>query len=59
VIPLLATLAFAASVFHPAQLSYVRTAILEIATMALFAASPMIFGKSAVPLVLQHPTGAL
>jgi len=45
--------------FHPIQFSYVRTSILDMATLALFAASPIIFGKSAGPLALTHPTGKL
>ena len=45
--------------FHPTQFSYVRTSILDMATLALFAASPIIFGKSAGPLALKHPTGKL
>jgi hypothetical protein len=45
--------------FHPTQFSYVRTSILEMATLALFAASPIIFRKSAGPLALKHPTGKL
>ncbi len=45
--------------FHPTQFSYMRTSILDMATLALFAASPIIFGKSAGPLALAHPTGKL
>jgi hypothetical protein len=45
--------------FHPTQFSYVRTSILDMATLALFAASPVIFGKSAGPLALKHPTEKL
>jgi hypothetical protein len=45
--------------FHPAQLSYVHNSILDMAAMALFAASPMMFGKSAGPLALKHPAGKL
>jgi hypothetical protein len=43
--------------FHPTQFSYIRTSILDMATLALFAASPVIFGKSSAPLALKHPTG--
>src|SRR5207302_10012065 len=42
--------------FHPTQFSYLRTSILDMATLALFAASPIIFAKSAGPLVLMNPT---
>ena len=45
--------------FHPTQFSYVRTSILDRATLALFAASPIIFGRSAGPMVLKHPIGKL
>jgi asparagine N-glycosylation enzyme membrane subunit Stt3 len=45
--------------FHPTQFTYVRTSILDMATLALFAASPIIFRKSAGPLALKHPTGKL
>jgi hypothetical protein len=45
--------------FHPIQLSHVSTSILEMATLALFAASPIIFRKSAGPLMLKPPIGKL
>ena len=45
--------------FHPTQFSYVRTSMLDMATLALFAASPIIFGKSAGPLALKQPAGKL
>jgi hypothetical protein len=45
--------------FHPTQFTYVRTFILDMATLALFAASPIIFRRSAGPVVLKHPTGKL
>jgi hypothetical protein len=45
--------------FHPTQFSYVRTSILDMATLALFAASPIIFGRSAGPMVLKQPIGKL
>jgi hypothetical protein len=45
--------------FHPTQLSNVRTSILDMATMALFAGSARIFGKSAGPLVLKPARGKL
>jgi hypothetical protein len=45
--------------FHPTQFTYVRTSLVDMATLALFAASPIIFGKSAGPLALKHPTGKL
>jgi hypothetical protein len=45
--------------FHPTQLSDVRTSILDMATLALFAAAPIIFRKSAGPLMLKPPTGKL
>ncbi len=45
--------------FHPLQFSYSHTSILDMATLALFAASPIIFGKSAGSLALEHHTGKL
>jgi hypothetical protein len=45
--------------FHPFQFSDVRTSILDMATLALFAASPIIFGKFACPLVLRRPAEKL
>jgi hypothetical protein len=45
--------------FHPTQFTHVRTSILDMATLALFAASPIIIRKSAGPLALKHPTGKL
>jgi hypothetical protein len=45
--------------FHPTQFSYVRTSILDMATLALFAASPIIIRKSAGPLALKHPSRKL
>jgi len=45
--------------FHPTHFSYVRMSILDMATLALFAASPIIFRKSAGPLALKQPAGKL
>jgi len=45
--------------FHPTQFSSVRTCILDMATLALFAASPIIFGRPAEALAVKHPTGKL
>jgi len=45
--------------FHPTQFSYVRTVVVDMATLALFAAAPIIFRKSAGALALKHPTGKL
>jgi hypothetical protein len=45
--------------FHPTHLSHVSTSIVDMATLALFAAAPIIFRKSAGPLALKHPTGKL
>jgi hypothetical protein len=45
--------------FHQPQFSHLVISILDMATMALFAASPIIFGKSAGPSVLKRPTGRL
>jgi len=45
--------------FHPTHFTDLRTSILDMATLALFAASPIIFRKSAGPLALKHPTGKL
>ncbi len=45
--------------FHPTGFSYVHSSILDMATLALFAASPIIFGRSAGPLVLKHSTEKL
>jgi hypothetical protein len=45
--------------FHQAQFSHLVISILDMATLALFAASPIIFRKSAGPLALKHPTGKL
>lgn len=45
--------------FHQTQFSYAHTSILDMATLALFAASPIIFAKSAGPMVLKQPTGKL
>jgi len=45
--------------FHPTHFTYLRTSILDMATLALFAASPIIFRKSAGPLALKHPAGKL
>jgi len=44
---------------HPTQFSCVSTSILDMATLALFAASPVIFGKSAAPLALKHASRKL
>jgi len=45
--------------FHPTEFSPVRMSMLDMATLALFAASPIIFGKSAGPLALKQPAGKL
>jgi hypothetical protein len=45
--------------FHPTQFTCVRTSILDMATLALFAASPIMFRKSAGPLALKHPSRKL
>jgi hypothetical protein len=45
--------------FHPTQFSYVRTVVVDMATLTLFAASPIVFRKSAGPLALKHTTGKL
>jgi hypothetical protein len=42
--------------FHRTQFSHLLMSILDMATLALFAASPIILAKSAGPLVLKHPT---
>ena len=45
--------------FHPTQFTDVRASILDMATLALFAGSPIIFRKSASPLALKHPSRKL
>jgi hypothetical protein len=45
--------------FHPTQFTYVRSSILDMATLALFAAAPIIFRKSAGPMALKRPTAKL
>jgi len=40
--------------FHQPQFSHSIISILDMATLALFAGSPIIFGKSAGSLVLDH-----
>jgi hypothetical protein len=42
--------------FHRTQFSHLVISILDMATLALLAASPIVFGKSTSPLVLHHPT---
>jgi hypothetical protein len=42
--------------FHQTQFSHLVISILDMATLALFAASPILFGKSAGTLELNHPT---
>ena len=44
--------------FHRTQFSHLVTSILDMATLALFAASPIILGKSS-SLVFKHPEGNL
>jgi hypothetical protein len=41
--------------FHRMQFSHLVICILDMATLALLAASPIIFGKSTGPFVLKHP----
>jgi hypothetical protein len=45
--------------FHRAQSSHLLISILDMATLALLAASPIILGKSARRWALKHPTGKL
>jgi hypothetical protein len=45
--------------FHLTQLSYLCISILKMATLALFAASPIIIRKSAGPLALKHASRKL
>jgi hypothetical protein len=45
--------------FHQTQYSHLIVSILDMATLALFAASPILLGKSARALLLKHPTGGL
>jgi hypothetical protein len=45
--------------FQRGQFSHVHISILDMATLALFAASPMILRKSTRPLVLGAPQGKL
>jgi hypothetical protein len=40
--------------FHQMQFSHLVISILDMATLALLAASPMILGKSTSPFVLKH-----
>jgi hypothetical protein len=42
--------------FHRTQFSHLLISILDMAALALLAASPLILGKSTSPLVLKHPT---
>jgi hypothetical protein len=42
--------------FHRTQFSHLFVSILDMATLALFAASPIILGKSANRLALEHAT---
>jgi hypothetical protein len=42
--------------FHRNQLSLVLTYILDMATLALFAASPIILGRSTAPSVHKRPS---
>jgi hypothetical protein len=44
---------------HRMQFSHLLISILDMATLALLAASQIILGKSTGPLVLKHPTGKL
>jgi predicted membrane channel-forming protein YqfA (hemolysin III family) len=41
--------------FHRAQFSHFVISILDMATLALLAVSPIIFEKSTRPLMLKHP----
>ena len=41
--------------FHRTQFSHLVVSILDMATLALLAASPIILGKSSSPLVFKHP----
>ncbi len=43
--------------FHRAQFSHSVISILDMATLALLAASPIILGKSTSPFVLKHAEG--
>lgn len=45
--------------FHPSQFSRFFISVLDMATLALLAASPLVLGKSASPLVLKHLQGKL
>ncbi|MFZ0731532.1 MAG: DUF6804 family protein [Candidatus Sulfotelmatobacter sp.] len=45
--------------FHRAQFSQLLISILDLVTLALLAASPLILGKSTLPLALKHRTGKL
>ena len=40
--------------FHPAQFSHLLLSVLDMATLALLAATPLVLGKSASPFVLKH-----
>jgi hypothetical protein len=41
--------------FHRTQFSHLLISVLDMATLALLAASPIILGKSTSPLVLKLP----
>jgi len=45
--------------FHKTQFSHLVISILDMMTLALLAASPLIHGKSVGPLVLNHPAEKL
>jgi len=45
--------------FHRTQFSHSISSILDMATLALLAASPIIFGKSTGPFVLKDPHGSV
>ena len=45
--------------FHQTQYSHFIVSILDMATLALFAASPILLGKSARALLLKPPTGQM
>lgn len=41
--------------FHPTQFSHLVISILDMATLVLFSASPILLGKSTRPFVLKDP----
>jgi hypothetical protein len=43
--------------FHRTQFSHLVISILDMATLALLAASPIILGKPTSPFVFKHPKG--